>query len=194
MNQKNIIIACLAVIILILAIIMWQDSNRRAQQRLENDQTNSENSETINSGNKDNPEVITPNKPVDNTNTNTDGTFNSEISNTNWTLASIYLDGKIVDMSMNVEKPMNLTFNKTEMSYSGFGGCNGFGGEYTSKTDGQFLFGPSMGTLMYCEETSPLENSYSQARDKVTNFAMKGNQLVLMSDDGKTEIVYSPAI
>jgi heat shock protein HslJ len=67
--------------------------------------------------------------------------------------------------------------------YSGSGGCNGFGGDYT--TDGSHIkFSQPISTAMRCvdNEAQNVENDFLKGLDKVTDFEVEGDLLRLLKD------------
>lgn len=112
-----------------------------------------------------------------------------------WMLESIILEGQDVNMDVKIGKPLTLQFDRSKKSYGGFGGCNGFGGEYIFKQPYDFDFGLTISTQIYCEGgASEFEQAYFKALDKVTNVGIKGEQLVFADESANTtQLVYSPS-
>ncbi len=73
---------------------------------------------------------------------------------------------------------------------SGSSGCNTFSGSYT--VDGDTMsFGPLASTQMACaEEVMTQEAAVLGALDRVTSFAIQGDELTLLDDQGNVQVSY----
>lgn len=67
---------------------------------------------------------------------------------------------------------------------SGLAGCNRFGGPYSRKKD-DIEFGPLAATRMMCPDRADTENTLFMVFDRTERFAIEGNRLLLMTQDGK---------
>lgn len=182
MNKKNIIIASLALIILILAIIMWQDSNKSREALLDSNNNDSAIQKPINGDDTGSQNPI--DKPPVSSNPDDGMDVEAEMAGKSWVLYGIEKDGKDMDMSAKVSKPISLEFKSSDKSYSGFGGCNGFGGNYKFTSSNNITFEPPISTKIYCQGgASELEQQYLQLLSEVKTVWFKGDSLVLIKDD-----------
>lgn len=80
---------------------------------------------------------------------------------------------------MAVPQKANIIFN--DGHYSGHGGCNGVGGDYTSEDD-KLTMSAGFSTMMACPELD-LEHKYMKYLESVSRFDIEGDTLDLRSDD-----------
>lgn len=182
-RKRAVLIVLLAISIGALLFAFWQNSN-----------VSETDSDLRNDGSDATLEIPEDNLPD---NQNPDQTqpsdLEQEFTSQLWVLESIDLSGKRVNMDVNISKPLILEFDLAKKSYGGFGGCNGFGGEYVFEQPYDFDFGLTVSTQIYCEGgASEMEQAYFQAIDKVTNVGIKGNQLVFTDESpNTTQLVYN---
>lgn len=119
--------------------------------------------------------------------------FEESVPATNWVLWRVTLDNKTADLNINVPAPLTLQFDTKAKKITGFAGCNTFSGSYATGANNALSFGALVSTKKGCPQTSALENTITTAMSKVTNYGIKGNQLVLSNDNSSTEIVYDQA-
>lgn len=99
-----------------------------------------------------------------------------------WVLVS--LNGTEVQMPEGVETPY-ISVDSTGENVTGFAGCNRMFG--TVKTWGDSIAFPGLAsTRMYCVETQAVENSFLEALNTTRTYTIKGDELVLLGDGGRT--------
>ncbi len=76
-----------------------------------------------------------------------------------WQLTNILTDAGTMQVPDTLPVPITIKFSNGEIE--GFGGCNGFGGNYTYRGD-QLRISGIMHTEMYCEGRSEWENRFFQ--------------------------------
>ncbi len=83
------------------------------------------------------------------------------------------------------------TASFADVSVSGFGGCNSFGGDYEVDGD-QITFGQLASTLMACPEPQmSIETEYLAALQSATTWSIDGSKLSLGNADGEEVLLYS---
>jgi heat shock protein HslJ len=110
------------------------------------------------------------------------GDSGDPLAGTSWTLSD--LDGAAVTGTAPT-----LAFTDTDVN--GTGGCNSFGGTYT--TDGDTIsFGPIASTMMACEgPTMEQETVYLAALDGAQTYAIDGDSLRITGGAGSLTFVSS---
>lgn len=102
-------------------------------------------------------------------------------TNTTWQLESMTLSGKkspVFDASLHIGKE----------KVTGHGGCNRFFGSYTMSGN-RITISKIGATRMYCDKNA-FERAYLSALEKVTEYQIKENQLVLSLPEGT--LIFSP--
>lgn len=125
--------------------------------------------------------------PGENTKPATD--LQSFVQQGEWQLASITVDGT----AMKLEKNWAVTLvMMDEGNLSGKAACNQFGGHYTLE-NGKLSTKEIAQTLMACMDDGmmALESAYLKALNAGGTLKQDGDQLVLTSADGKTELVFN---
>ncbi len=190
-TAKNILIVVLVLAVATLAV--WLMMERNAVTEVADDTQGQSN---LNNQTEPTPTLtptptssVTPSATPTPNPTVTPETF----AQNNWLLESGSTGGSKINMSVNVPQPMTLNFDMTDKSYTGFGGCNSFGGTYVSSTPNNFSFGATVSTKKYCLESSGLENSLFEAMGHVQTFQISAGKLILRGS-AETELVYTPAI
>ena len=99
----------------------------------------------------------------------------ASLAGTSWTLSDL-------DSAGVTGTAPTLVFTETDVN--GTGGCNTFGGTYT--TDGDAIsFGPIASTMMACEgQSMEQETVYFAALDGANRYAVDGDALTLTGDAG----------
>jgi heat shock protein HslJ len=190
MSKHHVLIAIIVILLVGLGVMAWQNySNQQDAKKVasmlanqENEQTEEPVEETTTE-----PEEVAPA-------TNLDFEDTLATAGKNWVLSSITLNQTKVDLNVEVSQVLALNFDTDKFAYAGFGGCNTFSGTYTTATEMGFDFGATASTKMACsEQAMQLETATFKAMDAVTKFGIEGEQLVFMTDDGYTKLVYNPA-
>lgn len=160
---------------------MIADRNKSTEHVAQNNQTQQ-------------PATIAAEPSATQTPTPTPTPFVETFAANNWLLESITVDGSNVDMNVNVPAPLTLNFDKTKKGYNGFAGCNNFSGTYAASAPNNFSFGDTIANKKFCTKSSGLENSLFKAMGRIQLFMITNGKLILTNLDGKTKIIYSPAI
>lgn len=100
-----------------------------------------------------------------------------------WQLHSLKLDGE--SFSPTNEREILLTIEKDKIG--GNSGCNSYGGN-VAITGNTVKFSNIFSTKMFCEGS--IENQYFAALEKVVNFELKNNQLILMDKTKQTVLKF----
>ncbi|MGP4843874.1 META domain-containing protein [Marinobacter sp. 1Y8] len=86
------------------------------------------------------------------------------------------------------QRELELQLNR-EGKAAGFAGCNRFSGDYVRRGD-HLALGPLASTRMMCPARSEIEAEYFKALDATRRFAIEGDQLYLMDDEGRTVVTF----
>ncbi|BES70527.1 hypothetical protein RE428_15450 [Marinobacter nanhaiticus D15-8W] len=81
------------------------------------------------------------------------------------------------------KRAIHVTFG-ADGKVSGLAGCNRFSGPFTRSKD-DLQLGPLAATRMMCPERAETENAFFVALERTERFAIEGETLLLMTDDGK---------
>ncbi|WP_148863590.1 META domain-containing protein [Marinobacter fonticola] len=81
------------------------------------------------------------------------------------------------------KRDVHIVFD-AERKLSGLAGCNRFSGPYARSKDSLAL-GPLASTRMMCPDRAGTENALFVALDRTQRFAIEGETLLLMTEDGK---------
>ncbi|WP_177765587.1 META domain-containing protein [Flavobacterium sp. I3-2] len=105
----------------------------------------------------------------------------TNLENTSWQLVKTQNRNYV----FNEEKPDGISISFTAGNFSSSDGCNALGGEY--KTEGNSIeFGPTRGTMRYCDQEFMEKFGYYVAFHLVKKFEIKNNKLYLYDADGQT--------
>ncbi|WP_161973376.1 META domain-containing protein [Arcticibacter tournemirensis] len=96
---------------------------------------------------------------------------NASLEGKRWDLVSV--DGKSAANSGSY-----IEFDSTSGKVSGKGGCNGFGGTYTSETDNKLKIEGIISTKMACDHLD-IENSFFRILEKTDRYAINKGALQL---------------
>ena len=102
------------------------------------------------------------------------------LENTYWKLTR--LGGNAVSGTPGQREP-HLIINSETHRARGYGGCNGFGGEYRLEGD-NIRLGPLAATQMACVQGMQNEQSFLQALDRVRRWRIDGTRLELLDQSG----------
>lgn len=97
------------------------------------------------------------------------------ITDRKWKL--VELVGKPVADSINGKEPF-LMLHTTDNRYSGSGGCNGIGGNFSLEGQGRIKFSAGMSTKMACENME-IENEFTRVLMTADNYSLSGDTLSL---------------
>lgn len=97
----------------------------------------------------------------------------ASLKGTVWTLSRI--PGAEIEKT---RKPVTLVLSDTSGHFNGFGGCNGYGGEYVLKGDSLKL-GEVLATMMACKPGSHTESSFFKVLRSTNMYQISGNKLLL---------------
>ncbi|MEO6637796.1 MAG: META domain-containing protein [Ginsengibacter sp.] len=103
------------------------------------------------------------------------GTPKASLTENYWKLTMLM--GKTVTMDSANQKEMHIVLKK-DGTVQGFGGCNGFGGSYTTKNDFNIYFSDLIHTMMACPEIDT-ENEFLTVLQTVDNYYVTGDTLTL---------------
>lgn len=106
---------------------------------------------------------------------NGDETAANVITDRKWKL--VELAGKPVADKINGKEPFILLHSK-DNRYSGSGGCNGLGGEFTLQEHGRVKFTQGMSTMMACENME-IEKELNRVLITADNYSLSGDDLSL---------------
>jgi heat shock protein HslJ len=103
--------------------------------------------------------------------------------NTYWKLMTI--DGKLIEMSEDMEREPHFVLHTDENRLAGFSGCNRMSGTY--KVDGDTIsFAPGVAmTRMACPDAADIESAFTQVIEKADGWKITEDDLVLSDKDGK---------
>jgi heat shock protein HslJ len=100
----------------------------------------------------------------------------SQLRNKHWLLQ------RLPDTTLpKMEKQLYIAFDNNGADLSGFGGCNGFGGIYSTDDKGLHLTN-IVHTQMWCDY-GPIENKFIKALEKADNFIINGDNMQLLQND-----------
>jgi len=103
------------------------------------------------------------------------GTQTSQITDRKWKLVELY--GNPVPDQVNGKMPF-LQLHTTENRYSGSGGCNGIGGNFSLEGNGRIRFSAGMSTKMACPDME-VENQLTKVLSMADNYSLSGEDLSL---------------
>lgn len=102
------------------------------------------------------------------------------LENTHWRLSE--MNGMpVITPADAKEVHMVLTSANGEKRITGFAGCNGLGGNYT--TDGAKIKFTVITTKMYCQDRMDIENFLTKTLDSANAYLIKGETLELYDGD-----------
>lgn len=85
-----------------------------------------------------------------------------------------------------------IQFNLDSMNITGSDGCNGFFGKIVSIGKSSVKFGPTMGTMMFCEAVNNTDNKIKAALQLVNRYELKGNAILRLYEGEKLLISCGP--
>jgi heat shock protein HslJ len=99
--------------------------------------------------------------------------------NKRWVL--IEMNGSPVQQS-GTENEAHLIFNADEKRYSGSGGCNRIGGDYTFSGKSNLKFSQSISTKMMCPDIER-EDKFLSILSGIDSYELKGDELILKTGE-----------
>jgi heat shock protein HslJ len=98
------------------------------------------------------------------------------LEGTYWKL--VELNGKPVTMAETQSREQHLILQASDSTVKGFGGCNGFGGNYELKTGDRIKFSKVIHTMMACDALEA-ENAYLKVLETADNYNLVSDTLTL---------------
>jgi heat shock protein HslJ len=102
-------------------------------------------------------------------------------------------------VSIQGEEPLagtDITLRLEESTFSGFDGCNRYGGEYKASDGHTFLVIEVWRSLMLCPSPEGIMaqgGAYRDALSKAATYRLTRDQLILKDDEGETLLVFAKA-
>jgi heat shock protein HslJ len=101
---------------------------------------------------------------------------NTTLADSYWKL--VELRGKPVQTVSPDEKQIRIKFIQEGNKVEGFGGCNGFGGNYTTKNDFNISISNIISTMIACQDLET-ENEFFNVLKTADNYYLNGDTLYL---------------
>ena len=101
---------------------------------------------------------------------------------------------KLVNMgekAITPEAQPTLKLNISEMKVNGSDSCNTFMGSIETLTDKELVFGDLASTLMLCAEKMEVADAFGMAMQKVRQYQLKGDQLLLTDEQGGVLLTFA---
>lgn len=101
---------------------------------------------------------------------------------------------KLVSMgekAITPEAQPTLKLNISEMKVNGSDSCNTFMGSIKTLTDKELVFGDLASTLMLCAEKMEVADAFGMAMQKVRQYQLKGDQLLLTDEQGGVLLTFA---
>lgn len=108
-----------------------------------------------------------------------------------WNLAK--LDGKAISNPDNNTEKIHFAMKADNNRVGGFAGCNNFMGSYTFEGNNRINFSPMASTRKACHGLEVNESEVLKVFDQADSYKIKGDQLMLNDDKGKTLAVFNKA-
>ena len=94
-------------------------------------------------------------------------------------------------MTVTPEAQPTLKLNISEMKVNGSDSCNTFMGSIETLTDKELVFGDLASTLMLCAEKMEVADAFGMAMQKVRQYQLKGDQLLLTDEQGGVLLTFA---
>ena len=94
-------------------------------------------------------------------------------------------------MAITPEAQPTLKLNIREMKVNGSDSCNTFMGSIETLTDKKLVFGDLASTLMLCAEKMEVTDAFGMAMQKVRQYQLKGDQLLLTDKQGGVLLTFA---
>lgn len=95
------------------------------------------------------------------------------------------------EMVITPEAQPTLKLNIREMKVNGSDSCNTFMGSIETLTDKELIFGDLASTLMLCAEKMEVADAFGMAMQKVRQYQLKGDQLLLTDEQGGVLLTFA---
>ena len=95
------------------------------------------------------------------------------------------------EMTITPEAQPTLKLNIREMKVNGSDSCNTFMGSIETLTDKELVFGDLASTLMLCVEKMEVADAFGMAMQKVRQYQLKGDQLLLTDKQGGVLLTFA---
>ena len=95
------------------------------------------------------------------------------------------------EMAITPEAQPTLKLNIREMKVNGSDSCNTFMGSIETLTDKKLVFGDLASTLMLCAEKMEVTDAFGMAMQKVRQYQLKGDQLLLTDKQGGVLLTFA---
>lgn len=95
------------------------------------------------------------------------------------------------EMTITPEAQPTLKLNISEMKVNGSDSCNTFMGSIETLTDKELVFGDLASTLMLCAEKMEVADAFGMAMQKVRQYQLKGDQLLLTDKQGGVLLTFA---
>lgn len=95
------------------------------------------------------------------------------------------------EMVITPEAQPTLKLNISEMKVNGSDSCNTFMGSIETLTDKKLVFGDLASTLMLCAEKMEVADAFGMAMQKVRQYQLKGDQLLLTDKQGGVLLTFA---
>ena len=95
------------------------------------------------------------------------------------------------EMVITPEAQPTLKLNISEMKVNGSDSCNTFMGSIETLTDKKLVFGDLASTLMFCAEKMEVADAFGMAMQKVRQYQLKGDQLLLTDKQGGVLLTFA---
>ena len=95
------------------------------------------------------------------------------------------------EMVITPEAQPTLKLNIREMKVNGSDSCNTFMGSIETLTDKELVFGDLASTLMLCVEKMEVADAFGMAMQKVRQYQLKGDQLLLTDKQGGVLLTFA---
>ncbi|MDU6659577.1 MAG: META domain-containing protein [Capnocytophaga sp.] len=95
------------------------------------------------------------------------------------------------EMAITPEAQPTLKLNIREMKVNGSDSCNTFMGSIETLTDKELVFGDLASTLMLCAEKMEVADAFGMAMQKVRQYQLKGDQLLLTDEQGGVLLTFA---
>ena len=93
--------------------------------------------------------------------------------------------------AVTAEAQPTLKLNVKEMKVNGSDSCNTFMGSIETFTDKELVFGDLASTLMLCAEKMEVADAFGMAMQKVRQYQLKGDQLLLTDKQGGVLLTFA---
>ncbi|MEB3015499.1 META domain-containing protein [Capnocytophaga ochracea] len=95
------------------------------------------------------------------------------------------------EMVITPEAQPTLKLNISEMKVNGSDSCNTFMGSIETLTNKKLVFGDLASTLMLCAEKMEVADAFGMAMQKVRQYQLKGDQLLLTDKQGGVLLTFA---